>query len=259
MAMLKDEKKKLIIDIFDNRVLFEKEVLGVHSSSDRIEVMRILSKKLIRGALKYELNFLYMHDLHDFKFSLIINLLFREFANEWVSFAQEELYFSREDSLSEIQDKKRVTFIYSLVQYYFLKHKKFFFQEITDTFVELIDTVTDTQNPTPLVENVLSSKLMRNKNVLVMQNFAQLLSRVKAAHNIKDLKLSKIQVEISEVINTIEYAELDVKDREKYQKSLNIKEEESHKIAQDSLSNYDEALQNLKIIMVNNMLKMPIS
>ena len=143
MAMLREEKKKLIIDIFDNRALFEKEVLGVYSNSDRIEVVRILSEKLIRGPLKYELNFLYMENLQSFKFSLIVNLLFKEFANEWVNFAQEELYYTREDSLSEIQDKTRVKFIYSLVQYYFLKHKKLFFEEITDTFIELVDTIVD--------------------------------------------------------------------------------------------------------------------
>jgi len=251
--MTKSEKEYFVIELFIDKRLFEKEVLGVSSSKDRVEIMTILAEKLVRDVLKDELNFLYVKSLKQLKFSLILNILFKEIANEWLSYAQEELLYSREESLLEIQDKTRVAFIYSLVKEYFSQYKKYFFQEITDTFIELVNSIPSPSTSNPLIEEILNSELIKSDGTLIVQNFSQLWNRVKAAHNYKSSQIGKLQVKITEMKASVEYGELDVQTKKKSLISLSNYQREAQELSERSLDNFDEALRRLKNTMVYSM------
>jgi hypothetical protein len=107
MYRTQEEKQKYIEKIFKDRALFEWEVLHVSSHYDRLEIMEILAQAIVRGKLKYETNFLYLESFKEFKFSQIVNILFHEIANEWISFATEILYYPKREAIQELQDKYR--------------------------------------------------------------------------------------------------------------------------------------------------------
>ena len=238
--MKKSEKEELVVQLFSKKKLFERKVLNVKSSVDRLEIITILVQKFIRDLLKSELNFLYMHDMKQFRFSLIINLLFKEVANEWLSYAHEILQYSRDEALLEIQDKKRVAFIYSVVQGYFLEYKKYFFEEIVNTFFELGETVLSNKSNNQLIEYILRSNIIKNNGIAIIQSYSQLLSRIKSAKDYKSESLSKIQVKIAEAPESLEY--------EKKKKTLEL----------SSLDNFDAALKRLKETMIESMSQMKI-
>ena len=259
MPKTRAEKEKLILSIFADKRLFESQVLGVHSPKQRIEIIHIFTHKLIRYTLKEELNFLYIRNLADFRFSLIINILFKEFANEWISFAQEELGYSRENSLNEIQNKKRVAFILSIVHEYFKNYKKYFFAEIVDTFFELLESISTTNIKNSLIESLLESDLVLSGSMAVMPSSAQLWIQVKRAQELKSSNLSKLKVEISEIITSIEFGELDLAQRQKQQTLLNQNEEAVLNLQEMLLYNFSSTLQRLKETMFSNMMSMRIS
>ncbi len=237
--MLQAEKEKFIDDIFSKKELFEKHILNIHGNDDRIEVMDILSKRIIRTQLREELNFLYMKNLDSFKFSLIVNILFREIANEWVTFAQERLAIEQEEALNIIQDKRRVVFMVSLVKEYFRHYKIYFVQEIADTFIELIETMPSPSFSNELIDTVLASDFIKQDKIAVIYNYGQLWSRVRHAHGFKNDKLTKLQIQISESHDTGEL--------KKYEHREALLEEKP-------LAFFDEAILRLRNTMVQYMM-----
>ena len=237
--MLKSEVDALIQSIFSDKVIFEKHILNVTSNSDRIDIMDILAKRLVRILLKEELNFLYMEDLNNFKFSLIINLLFREITNEWVSYAQESLGFSINEAQETIQNKDNVIFILDLVKEYFKQYKIYFVQEIADTFIELIDHMPSPSMSNDLINDVLKSGFVKSQGISVVYNYSQLWGRVKNAHKLKKVDITKLQIKITEA--------KEVEQRKKY-------EYEEEVLVLKPLAYFDDALLRLRNAMVKYMM-----
>lgn len=210
--MYEAEKEELIESIFSDKKVFEKEIINVTCNSDRIEVMDILAKRLIHILLKEELNFLYMKDLSNFKFSLIRNLLFREIANEWVSYAEEYLDYDKEKATEIIQEKRYALFVLGLVKEYFNQYKIYFLQEIADTFIDLVETMPSRTASNDLINEVLKSDFVRKENISMVYSYAQLWGRVRNAHNAKKEEITKLQLKIAEAktsqeLKSLEYEE----------------------------------------------------
>lgn len=249
-------KEELVKELFNDRKLFELEVLQVSCEADSVEVMQIIVKNLLRERLKKEINFLYLESLNHFKLDSITKTIFNQIANEWLSFATEVLFYSKESALREIQDKQRVNFLYSISNGYFNKYKIYIFENIADTFMELVNTLPHAQSQNQLVSDVLKSELISTNYVLVIQSFKQLWSRVRAANNFKNAAVSKIQILIAEITIKLRNKELDEESREKLLASFRKQELELSKLSQLSLDNFDSTLKRLKETMVNSMLKM---
>ena len=247
------EKESFVLSLFSDKIFFEREILNVKSSHDKLEIINILVPKLIRVTLKNELNFLYMDNLDKFKFSLIKNILFKELANEWLSFASEVLTYTREEAIDEIKTKQRAAFIYSIVDDYFSQYKEHFFREIIDTFLELVEISIGSSSKNQLLELILEGETI---NLSAISNLPQLQSRVKSARNFKSSALGKLQIKIAETTNTIEYGELENDDKQKILKNLQHLKKEKEELEAQSLDNFDEALERLKNSMVELMLKM---
>jgi len=253
--MTQNERNELIDKIFKKKVVFEKKVLNIVSDSDRIEIMQILSKSLVRGSLKEDLNFLYMEDFSTFRFKPIINILFKEIASEWIYYAMEELGLSKDEALVEIQAKQRVLFIRSLVASYYKKYKQYIFREIADTFIELVRTIPHAKVKNKLVEEVLHSDLVVYNNVVPVYNSIQLWGRVKAAQNLKNADLSRVQIMISETLSKLSHKGLDEKTKQELLKSLEKYEKKLHNINTKSLDKFDGALKRFKDTLVNSMMR----
>ncbi|HIP19570.1 MAG TPA: hypothetical protein EYG70_00430 [Sulfurimonas sp.] len=237
--MFNAEKIELIKSIFSDKKIFEKEILNVTCNSDRIEVMDILVKRIIQVLLKEELNFLYMKDLDSFKFSLIVNLLFREIANEWVSYASEQLEYEKTQALDIIQDKTNVMFILALVKEYFTQYKIYFMQEIADSFIDLVESMPSATMSNSLINEVLKSDFVKKENISVVFSYSQLWGRIKNAHNAKKDKITKLQLMIAEAKTNEELKKLEYKEE-----ALEVK----------PLAYFNDALLRLRNTMVQYMM-----
>jgi len=236
--MLKAEKNEFVKLIFSQEKEFEKYILNVHSNEDRIEIMTILSQRIIQSLLREEFNFLYMKNLENFHFSLIKNILFTEISHEWLSYAQGVLAYTQEESISILQEKSKVVFLITLVKEYFKKYKELFFQEIADSFIMLVNNMPSQIQSNRLIDEVLESDFVKSDNMFVVLNYSQLWSRIRNANEFKKEKMSKIQIKIAE---TKELTSL-----KKYELQESILDEKP-------LAYFDDAVMRLRNTMIAHM------
>lgn len=256
MFRTQEEKQKYIEKIFKDRTLFEWEVLHVSSHYDRLEIMEILAKHIVRGKLRFETNFLYLESFKDFKFSQIVNIMFHEIANEWVSFATEVLYYPKREAVKEIQDKTRVKFIHSLALDYYEKYRRKIYEEIADTFIELVASERNDADTNKLIQDVLQSDLVKHRQILEMHNFSQLFSRVKAAQNIKNTDIQSVKIKISQIKEKYQKTKLEIDEKQKLLGLLEKANKELENLKHSGLDKFDPAVKRLKETMVQSMIRM---
>ena len=180
-------------DIFRNKDSFEKKVLNVQGDSDRKEIVRILALRLVRGILKEHLNFLYIKEFSDFTPTQIVNIVFREMANEWIDYAMKELNYRKEDALDELRIEDRIKLLKSLSSAYYKQFKNTIFGEIADTFMELLVQNAKVDTKSILINAVINSNLIPNRSVLNINSSNQLSECVKIALKLKANKPEKIE------------------------------------------------------------------
>ena len=240
--MLEAEKEQLIRVIFSDREMFEQYILNVKEEADRQEISEILSRMMIRTLLRDELNFLYMQNIKNFNFRLVVNLLFKEFASEWVSYAEDTLGLSKDEALVEIHDKNRVHFLLSISRYYFKKYKTYYVEHIADSFIELIDTMPNTTLNNELIKYVLKSGFVRRNSINTVYSYNELWHRVKNAQNNKNNQQIKLQIIIDDISKS---KELD---------KLKQYEYEAQSLEERPLAYFDDAIMYLRETMIEFML-----
>ena len=233
--MLQAEREEFVHLIFSQNIAFEKYVLNVYNDDHKIEIMTILSKRIIQSLLKEELNFLYMKDMENFKFSLIKNILYKEISYEWISYAKEKLAYSHINALETLQEKKKVVFLVNFIKKYFKEYNTFFFEEIADSFIELIYNMPNQQISNALIDEVLVSEMVKYKGLSVVYSYSQLWGRVRNAHQYKKYAITKLQIKISE--------------NAKY-KNITKYEIEEELLEDKPLAYFDDALMRLRHTMV---------
>lgn len=248
--MLRKAKEELLVEIFKDVSLFELEVLGIESRQEREETIHILAKRIIREKYKEKFNFLYIKDLSHFDVSLLQSILFKEIVHEFIAFCEEVLYFEKEEAFLRVKEKEKRAFIHALAQKYLIRYSTIFYTEIANTFIELIVTLPHANISNTLVQEVLQSPLVRNGNILVIYSFEQLYKRIRAAHNHKNDALSKLQIKIAEVSESLEHSQNE--DLFLTLQNLQIK---LQKTSETTLDNYDAAIKRLQVTMVNAMQK----
>lgn len=248
-----DEKKEFVTQLFSNQSLFEEEVLRVESDIDRAEIMKLLAVSFVRDTLKEELNFLYIKKISDFTFVPIKNILFKEIANEWLIYASEVLDFSKDNTLQELQDKKRVQFILTIVTLYLKKYQNYIFEEIADTFIELVCESQNSKSKSLLVEEIMSSSLI--EKLLSGHNFQELWKKVRAANSSKNMDIKRIKIKINELYEALEDKNLASEDKDSLLKSLAQYESRLEKITHAKLEKFDRTLKTIKDAMVHSMAK----
>lgn len=258
MNEMTEEKRVYIKKVFSDIELFEEDILNVITNKDREEIMKIISESLVRDILKDEINFLYMRSFSDFSLAPIPNIIYKEIASEWVVYAMEVLHISREDALQELHGKDRVQFILSLVRRYLKEYRYYIFEEITNTFIELIDRIPHARNGDIVVEEVLESDFIVNKKLLYVRDFSELWRRVRIARNSKSLAISKIEAKIDETLSFLERENISMEKRDTLLKQLESQEFQLEKLFKTTLEKFDDPLQKVKDAMINSMMKMKI-
>jgi len=256
MYKTKEEKQKYIAKIFKNKALFEWEVLHVSSHYDRLEIMEVLAHILVREKLRYELNFLYLEKYEDFNFSQIVNIIFHEIANEWVSFATEILNYPKQDAIQEIQNRVRVRFIHSLAKDYYEKYRRKIFEEVGDTFIELVASAKSEKHMTRVIQETLESNLIKNRQILDMHNFYQLYKRTKVARNMKNSDIASLKIKINDLKVIYSDPNIKIDEKERLYSQIERTNKELDKVASHGLDHFDKAIKRLKDTMVQSMMSM---
>jgi hypothetical protein len=246
-------KKEVVQKIFTKRTFFEKEVLLVKSENDRLEIMSILSKKLVDETLKEHLNFQYIKEFSDFTLKHIVNMLFKEIANEWIFYAMDILKYSKDEALDELQPKHRVIFIHSLALSYYKFYKDFIYENISESFIELLSTSNYNNDKKNLVNTIINSDLIANRKVLGINNFEQLHKRVKSAKNFKSIEITSYQTKIAEILDNIENTKLDEDKKNNLFRLVSKYEKKVSKLENQKLEAFDATLKRVKNAIFNSL------
>ncbi|MFA6136663.1 MAG: hypothetical protein WC667_01120 [Sulfurimonas sp.] len=249
-------KKEFVTRLFSNRQFFEREILQIESENDRAEIMKFLAVSLVRDTLKEELNFLCMKNFSDFTFVPIKNIIFKEMAHEWLTYALEVLHYEREDALQELQEKKRVRLILSIINDYFQKYQNYFFEEIADTLIELISTIQHSKGNTAIIGELMSSDLIKNEKLMSVDDFQELWKRIRVADSIRIADIHRIETKIDESRAALDEKELDTEKKDSLSKSLKEYQSKVDKMTHAKLDKFDRILKNIKDAMVVSMADM---
>ncbi|WP_455756128.1 hypothetical protein [Sulfurimonas sp.] len=244
---------KQIDKIFLNKNSFEKEILGVNSESDKSEIMKILSKTIVDETLKEHLSFLYIKDLSDFTLKHVVNILFKEIANEWIVYAMEDLHLSKQDALEELQVQSRVKLIHSLSADYYKHYKDSIFEEISESFIDLLGTIRSGSDKIVLVNAVINSDLIANRTILGINSFDQLYKKVKTAKNKKTSELSSLQMKIIDIKKEISNPTTDRDKKESLLAILPNYEKKVQEISEMRLESFEVSLQRVKRAIFNSL------
>jgi len=237
---------ELVNNIFSNKSFFEKEVLNVLKENDKSEIMRILASKIVRYTLKEHINFVYVKNLEDFTLKHVVNTLFQELATEWVSYSIELLDYSKDEALENLQQGTRIKFIHSLAEEYFEKYKDYIYEEIADTFIDLLASMNQASAKVKFVNTVINSDLVANRNILGINSFDQLYRRIIAAKNKKNLELSTLQMKLSDILIELDCSTTSKERVEVLAEILPQHEAKTKKMARVKLEVFDGTLQRLK-------------
>ncbi len=251
-----EAKKEFVTKLFSNRQLFEREILQIESENDRAEIMKFLAVSLVRDTLKEELNFLCMKNFSDFTFVPIKNIIFKEIAHEWLIYALDVLHYERENALQELQEKKRVRLILSIINDYFQKYKHYFFEEIADTLIELISKMQHSKANTALIGELMSSDLMKNEKLISVDDFQELWKRIRVADSVRVADIHRIEMKIDEIRALLDEKELDIEKKESLLKSLKEYQSKVDKMMHAKLDKFDRTLKNIKSAMSVSMADM---
>lgn len=258
MNLTTQDKQELIKKIFSDVKFFEKKILDVESDNDRAEIMKILSESLVHDTLKEEINFLYLIVFSDFTLKPIPNIIFKELASEWVIFAEDMLHMDKDQALKELQDKGRVQFILTIVHNYLRKYKHFIFEEIADTFIELIDRIPNARKSNAFVEEVLNSNFIVNQKLLHVRDFRELWRRVRAARNLKNTELNVAHAKVNDTKALLLKKDISYEKKEALKRSLFVYETELEKLNKTPLDHFEDTVKKVKESMINSMMQMKI-
>lgn len=244
--------KELVKEIFQKESTFEKEVLSIKSDEDKDEVMQILSSTLVREMLKDHINFLYIKKLSDFTLKHVTNILFKELANEWISYSMDILDYSKNKALEELQVKGRVKYIHQLAEDYYKNYDDYIYEEIADTFIDLLASMNPSSEKIVLVNAVINSNLVSNRSVLNINSFDQLYRRIIAAKNAKNIQVSAVQMKLSDILVELD-DDISKQKRDELLIILSRYEKKNKEIANKNLENFDASLQRVKVAIFNSL------
>jgi len=247
------KQEELIKKIFTSRRFFEKNILDVNNENDKSEIMKILSKEMVDDVLKENINFLHVRTLEDFTLSPIVNILFKELANEWISYAMDILELSKEDALEELQEDNRVKFIHLIAADYYKFYKEYFYEKIANSFIDLLASMNQGSEKIRFVNSIINSNFIANRNILGINSFDQLYRRVKAAKNLKNIELGIVQSKISEILQEIEDPNIIYSKKENLLIVLPSYERKETLIKEKRLESYDSSLERVKMAVFNSL------
>jgi len=246
-----ETKPEYIKKLFQNRILFDKVVLNVKNDQDRQEVIQILAGRLLSDKLKEHLNFVHIRNLSDFTLNKIVNILFKEIADEWIDYAIHDLNYYRNDALKELNIKERVSFIRDLAEDYYIQFKEHIFEEIADSFIDLLVLNSKKNTKSAFINAVINSDFFINRRELNINSSDQLCKSAKEAKDLKDGKLSAFKQRITEIKNGRCQLNISQEKKDEFARMHANYERNFEDVKKLKLENFDETLQIVKESLVN--------
>jgi hypothetical protein len=247
--MLRKEKEELLVKLFEDPALFEKEVLGIASSQERGEAMEFLAHKIVYVKYQEQFNFLHIKNFSEFDLSPLESILFKELVHEFVSFCTDVLYLDKEEGYARVRQKENRVFLHAIAHRYFFEYAPLIYTQIAQSFIELILSLPHPQIPSALVEDVLQSSLVKNQNLAAIHSFEQLYKRVRAAHNYKNTEMSKLQFKVAEIAKQLSQSPEDPQLLQNYK----FLKKKLDALSSATLDQFDAAIKRLKDTMINAM------
>lgn len=247
------EDNNSIEDIFIHKTLFEKEVFDVNSEKERAEVMKILAHKIVDIILKEHLNFTCIKQLSDFTLKHITNILFKEIASEWMYYSMEVYGYTKEKALEEIQPKERIVFIHQIAEEYYRYYKDYIFENIANSFIDLLASMNKGSEKIILVNSVINSDLMANRNIIGINSFDQLYKRIVSAKGLKSASISQVQIKISDLAKELVSDDVTQSKKEDLSIVLPKYEERVKKLQNTNLEEFDHSLKRVKMAIFNSL------
>ena len=241
----------LVEDIFSKKSIFEKEVLDVVREHDRLEIINILSVSIVRDILKEHLDFGHIQDLSDFTLEPVVNIIFKEIANEWIAYATEILSCSREFALEVLQLGRNAKFLHFLADDYARHCKPTIYEEIANSFIDLLASMDRKSKKVMLVNAVIHSDLIANRSMLGINSFEQLHKCIINAKNLKNIELTKLQNKLSDILKELSDNATNPERRELLSSVLKQYERKNEEMREQKLEAFDPTLQRVKRAIEN--------
>jgi len=252
-----DSQKQLddyIKKIFNSLELFEWDVLHVSTNTDRAEVVEILSKNFVEHTLKNEINFLYITDIENIKYTKIKQEIFKEIVAEWVGYADDVLSLNKNEAILAIKQDGRVNFINEIVNNYFQKFHRIIFSEMFDSFLGLFNKMPITKNRQIFIDKVLQSNLNRDISSITIHKFNQLNSRVRMAQSIKEKEVSKLKIRIKELkVKLNDHDDINFNEDNEILYDIEDLEEDLEELLERGLHEFDDIIAKLRDNMLDSM------
>ena len=256
MYKTQEEKDAYVEKLFSDVALFEWDVLHVSSNTDRVEVMEIIADSLVYNTLKYELNFLHVHDVEKLNFSNIKGYIFKQMINEWLTFCDDVLFYPKDDAIKVVKQGQRIKFIYSIVNDYFSKYQRFVYSEVVDTFFKLFERLPVTKNRQILIERILQSQLNYSKDPQKIYKFTQVFNRIKIAQDKKKKELYKLNERAKELMGHLSENE-NIEFDEDNEILLDIEdcEYDIQELEETGIYEFDDVIETLRENLIAGMIK----
>ena len=248
-----DDTKEYVAELFENRRLFEKDVLNVVGDKDRAEITHILITTMINDLLKEHINFLYVKSFEDFSLKQIVNIFFREIASEWVDYAISELKFSKQEALEELKEQHRIMFIKQISQDYYKFFNTYIFEKIVDTFLALLVKNAFSDSHSVLINAVINSDYIPNRSIIGVNSSDQLCECAKEAQRLKDEKISELQSKLELMRTKINSQQIDSSKREALLLAYPTYEKKLKEVEDKKLESFNDVLQRFKRTFVQTL------
>ncbi|MDF1880077.1 hypothetical protein JHD50_01970 [Sulfurimonas sp. MAG313] len=213
---MSSKSQAYIQDLFSDKLLFEKEILGVHCDADRKDIMALMCKEICNDE-KYapKMNFLKIKSIYALDFTGLSIALVELLVVELLCVLKEKRYSSVEIETIK-KNKGHLKFIYELIQTYMRRYSGIFYQEVVNTFFDLLSVSDRADKLSPLVLEIINGN-EHHKSLLEQHGQGQILykpeqawMRVKQAKEDKNRQVQIYQVEIVRIVRRVDTLKLQI-------------------------------------------------
>lgn len=249
------DSQEYIFKLFQDRVLFEKEVLNIHNNKERKEVLFILADSLFKDTLKEHINFMYIKNVSDFTLKQIVNILFKEIANEWIDYAMDYLKLSKTKALKELQLGERIKFTKILSQDYYKALREYIFEKVADSFIDLLVFNSQENIKSVFINSVINSDLFPERRILNFNSSDQLCKAAKRAKDLKSESLKSLKERVDEIEKGRSRLNIPKVKRDEFAEVLGVHKKKIFDIEKLKLESFDETLLNVKKALIGTLKK----
>lgn len=203
--------------IFASTGNFEKAIFEVETPADRIEIIGIIAKQIVREEdIRNKINFCYVKSINTFNISDLAFTVVRLLLNEVVEWLGQ--YFPDEEVIrAQIsQDKLKIFMIHELAMSYYFDNDEIFLAEIAETYFELIQEAEGFRyigkmgHEAILGTSKVRSLFMLDDGAQIVRRADQVWMRVDQASKAKKRKIAALTSELEKSKEAVEDLQLRV-------------------------------------------------